>query len=167
MSGSVNRVILIGRAGKDAQTRNFPDGGKIVSFSMATGKRWRDRNTGERREEATWHNIVVKDSRLAEIAERYVRKGGHLYVEGEIQNRSWDKDGVKHYISEVVIPPFGGRLDMLDRRQAETGEPRGEDRPAQQPDRTDPKGNPRYDEPRGGSSGNLIDDEIPFAPSWE
>lgn len=147
MSGSVNRVILIGRAGKDAQTRTFPDGGKIVSFSIATSKKWRDRNSGERREEATWHNIVAQDKFLAEFAEQNVRKGQHVYIEGEIRNRSWEKDGTKHYITEIVIPAYTGKLELL------SAPPQAAPREERQPDRTDQKGNPKWE---GG------DDEIPF-----
>lgn len=147
MSGSVNRVILIGRAGKDAQTRTFPDGGKIVSFSIATSKKWRDRNSGERREETTWLNIVTRDTRLAEFAENNIRKGQHVYIEGEIQNRSWEKDGTKHYITEIVIPAFTGKLELL------SDPPQEAPREERQPTGTDPKGNPRWE---GG------DDQIPF-----
>ena len=148
MSGSINRVILVGRVGKDPETKTFPDGGKIVNFSVATGKKWRDRGSGERKEQTTWHNIAVRDTRMAEIAEQYVRKGSHIYLEGEINNRSYEKDGSTRYISEVVIAAFTGKIELL------SAPPQAAPREERQPDRTDQRGNPRYDE--------SLNEEIPF-----
>lgn len=156
MAGSVNRCVLIGRVGKDPTTRYTQDQKAIVSFSLATDKSWRDRASGERKSEVTWHNIVIFDTKLAEVAGKYVRKGTHLYLEGEIKNRSWDKDGQKHYITEIVIPAFGGNLTMLS-------SPEREEQSQRQPERTDQRGNPQY----GGSTGGDLDDEIPFAACWQ
>lgn len=165
MAGSVNKAVLIGRCGKDPTVRYTQDQRPIVSFSLATDKTWKDRGSGERKQEVTWHNIVIFNTHLAEAAEKFVKKGSHLYVEGEIKNRSWEKDGQKHYITEIIIPAFGGALHLLDRREGSGVPPREDEhtetqRPA---DRTDPKGNPQWS---GGSTGGDLDDEIPFAPEW-
>lgn len=158
MAGSVNKAFLIGRVGKDPTVRYTQDQRPIVSFSLATDKTWKDRGSGERKQEVTWHNIVIFDTRLAEVAQKFVKKGSHLCLEGEIKNRSWEKDGQKHYITEIVVPAFGGTLELLDRREGSGAPPREEERTeTRQPDRTDPKGNPQWERPDGD-----LDSEIPF-----
>lgn len=153
MANSVNKAFLIGRVGKDPDTKTFQNGGKIVNFSLATSRTWKDRQTGERKEDTTWHNISVQDTRLAEVAEQYVKKGAQICVEGEIRQRSWEKDGVKHYMTEIVLPAFTGRLTLLEARREPSEEESGyAPRPAT---RTDPRGNPQY-------SGGDLDQEIPF-----
>ena len=144
MAGSVNRAIIVGRAGKDAQVKTFANGGRIVEFSIATSRKWTDRSSGERKEDTTWHAIVVTDKMLGEVAEKWVRKGSQVYIEGEIRNRSYEKNGETRYVSEVVVPPFQGSLVMLDGR-AGGDEPSREEAP-RTPARTDPRGNPRWDE---------------------
>lgn len=152
MSGSVNRAVIIGRCGKDPTVRNTQAGTKIVSFSVATSERWKDRHSGERKEETVWHQIVIFDSRLADVAEKYVKKGSHLYLEGTIKNRKWTtQDGQDRYITEIVIPAFGGNLQVLTPHASNQAPPR-------EAARTDPKGNPQWDAPTGGD----LDDEIPF-----
>lgn len=113
MAGSVNKAILIGRVGKDPTTRNTQTGAKVVSFSLATSESWTDRASGERREETNWHNVVVFDARLAEVAEKYVRKGLQVYLEGAIKTRKWQQDGHDRYITEIVLPAFGAVLTVL------------------------------------------------------
>lgn len=163
MANSVNKAFLIGRVGKDPDTKTFQNGGKIVNFSMATSRTWKDRQSGERKEDTTWHNISVQDTRLADVAERYVRKGAQICIEGEIRQRSWEKDGVKHYMTEIVLPAFTGRLTLLDARR----EQRVEDLDAapRQATRTDPRGNSQYSGTTGGG-GYDDGDEIPFGPKW-
>jgi single-strand DNA-binding protein len=161
MSGSVNRAFLIGRCGKDPTVRLTQGGAKIVSFSVATGESWKDRSSGERKQETQWHNVVIFDTRLADVAEKFVKKGSHLVVEGTIKNRKWtdQSTGNDRYITEIVIPAFGGNLQLLTPHGSNQAPPREE---AREPTRTDPKGGPQY----SGSTGADLDDEIPFAPEW-
>lgn len=116
MAGSVNKAILIGRVGKDPTTRNTQVGAKVVSFSLATSESWTDRASGEKREETNWHNVVVFNTQLAEVAEKYVRKGLQVYVEGAIKTRKWQQDGQDRYITEIVLPAFGATLTVLTPR---------------------------------------------------
>jgi single-strand DNA-binding protein len=96
MAGSVSKTILVGRLGKDPETRTFQNGGKVVSFSLATSENWRDNASGERKERTEWHNIAIFNEALAEVAERYLRKGALVYLEGQNETRSWEKDGQRH-----------------------------------------------------------------------
>jgi single-strand DNA-binding protein len=117
MAGSVNKVTLLGNLGRDPEVRSGQDGSKIVSFSMATTESWKDRTTGDRRDRTEWHRVVVFNPNLAEICERYLRKGSKVYVEGQLQTRKWqDKDGIERFTTEVVIPRFKGELALLDSR---------------------------------------------------
>ena len=115
MSGSVNKVILVGHLGKDPESRFSQDGAKIISFSIATGESWKDKQTGERRDKTEWSNVVIFNPHLADIAEKYLHKGSKVYVEGKIQTRKWtDKQGQERYSTEVVLPQFGGEITLLD-----------------------------------------------------
>jgi single-strand DNA-binding protein len=105
MSG-VNKVILIGRLGKDPEIRTFENGGMIANFTMATSETYKDRNTGEKKEITEWHNITIGRPQLAEIAQKYVHKGDMLYVEGKLRTRSWEKEGQTRYITEVLVDNF-------------------------------------------------------------
>lgn len=114
MAGSVNKVILIGNVGKDPEIRETSEGKKIASFSLATSDTWKDKN-GERQEKTEWHRVVIFNQGLAEIAERYVKKGSKLYVSGALQTRKWeDNNGVERYATEVVLSAFNGELTLLD-----------------------------------------------------
>jgi single-strand DNA-binding protein len=122
MAGSVNKVILIGNLGKDPETRRMTSGDPIVSFSLATSETWRDKSSGERKEKTEWHRIVIFNKNLAEVAEKYLRKGSKVYVEGALQTRKWtDKDGQEKYTTEVVLQNFRGELTMLDTKGGEGG----------------------------------------------
>ncbi len=115
MAGSVNKVIIVGNLGRDPEVRHSQDGAKIVTFSLATSENWKDRNTGERRERTEWHRVVIFNDKLAEVVERYVKKGSKLYIEGQLQTRKWtDNTGQEKYTTEVVLPKFRGELTMLD-----------------------------------------------------
>ncbi|MBF0372436.1 MAG: single-stranded DNA-binding protein [Alphaproteobacteria bacterium] len=117
MAGSVNKVILVGNLGRDPEVRSMPDGGKIVNLSLATSESWKDRQSGERREKTEWHRVAIFNPNLAEIAERYLRKGSKVYVEGQIQTRKWtDQSGQERYSTEVVLGRFKGELTLLDGR---------------------------------------------------
>lgn len=112
MSG-VNKVILVGRLGKDPEVRHLENGATVANFSMATSETYKDRQTGERREQTEWHNVVLWRG-LAEVVEKYVKKGDMIYVEGKLRTRSWEKDGVTRYTTEVVgdnMTMLGGRGD--------------------------------------------------------
>jgi single-strand DNA-binding protein len=118
MSGSVNKVILVGHLGKDPESKATNDGGKVVWFSLATSDRWRDKNTGERRERTEWHQIVVFNEPLGDIAVKYLRKGSLAFIEGELRTRKWtDQGGTERYRTEVVIAQFRGQLGLLDRAE--------------------------------------------------
>lgn len=122
MAGSVNKVILIGNLGRDPEVRSTQDGMKIVQLSVATSESWKDKASGERKDKTEWHRVVIFNERLAETAEKYLRKGAKIYVEGQLQTRKWtDKDGVEKYTTEVVLSRFRGELTMLDGRGGEGG----------------------------------------------
>ncbi len=117
MSGSVNKVILVGNLGADPEVRSLSDGSPVVNLSVATNRRWTDRASGERRERTEWHRVVIFDEKLTEIAQNYLRKGSKVYVEGELQTRKWtDNQGAERYTTEVVLARFRGQLTMLDSR---------------------------------------------------
>lgn len=117
MAGSVNKVILVGNLGRDPEARSLQDGGKVVHLSVATSDRWKDRQSGENRERTEWHRVVIFNDRLGEIAERYLRKGSKVYLEGALQTRKWQgQDGQDRYTTEVVLQRFRGELTLLDSR---------------------------------------------------
>lgn len=117
MAGSVNKVILVGNLGKDPEVRRMTSGEPVVNLSIATSESWRDKASGERKEKTEWHRVVIFNKNLAEVAEKYLRKGSKVYVEGQLQTRKWtDKDGAEKYSTEVVLQNFRGELTMLDGR---------------------------------------------------
>jgi single-strand DNA-binding protein len=123
MAGSVNKVILVGNLGRDPEVRSMQDGRPMVNMSVATSDTWRDRQTGERKERTEWHRVVIFNEKLAEVAQKFVRKGSKVYVEGQLATRKWtDQSGQERYTTEVVIPRFGGALTMLDGRSGAGGE---------------------------------------------
>ena len=122
MAGSVNKVILVGNLGKDPEMRNTQDGSKIVNLTLATSETWNDRASGERKERTEWHRVVIFNDRVADVAERYLKKGAKIYVEGAMQTRKWtDQSGQERYTTEVVIGRFNGTLTMLDTRSGGGG----------------------------------------------
>ena len=119
MAGSVNKVILVGNLGRDPEIRSTQDGTKIASFSIATSESWKDKQTGERKDRTEWHRIAIFNERLTDLAEKYLRKGSKVYVEGSLQTRKWtDTNNVERYTTEVVISRFRGELTMLDGRNS-------------------------------------------------
>ena len=117
MAGSVNKVIIVGNLGRDPEVRTMQNGDKVANFSVATSERWKDRNTGEMQERTEWHRIVIF-GRTAEVAEKYLRKGAKVYIEGQLQTRKWEdkQSGQERYSTEVVIRPYRGEMTMLDSR---------------------------------------------------
>jgi single-strand DNA-binding protein len=177
MAGSVNKVILVGNLGKDPEVRSTQDGSKIVNLTLATSETWNDRASGERKERTEWHRIVIFNDRVADVAERFLKKGAKIYVEGSLQTRKWtDQQGQERYTTEVVIGRFNGQLTMLDGRSGGEGSgfgggvesgsgagytpreraPAVAARPAAAGAAR--SGGPSWDAPKGGD----LDDEIPF-----
>ena len=115
MAGSLNKVMLIGNLGKDPEVRTFQNGGKVCNFSIATSETWKDRNTGERQEKTEWHNVAIFNEGLAGVAERYLKKGSKVYIEGQLQTRKWtDQNGQDRYTTEVVLRGPNSVMTMLD-----------------------------------------------------
>lgn len=115
MSGAVNKVILVGNLGRDPESRSFSNGGKVVELRVATSETWKDRNSGERKERTEWHTVKLFSEGLANVAERYLRKGSKVYLEGQLQTRKWqDQSGADRYSTEIVLQGFDAKLVMLD-----------------------------------------------------
>lgn len=170
MAGSVNKVILVGNVGKDPEIRSMQSGGKIANLTLATSETWNDKASGEKKEKTEWHRVVVFNERVADVVERFVKKGDKLYIEGSLQTRKWtDNSGQEKYTTEVVIDRFRGDLTMLSGRNAGGGEPGGGGsgsnygggsggQPARQPARSGGGGAPSWEPNRSGD----LDDDIPF-----
>ncbi|VVS97974.1 Single-stranded DNA-binding protein [Sphingomonas sp. EC-HK361] len=115
MAGSVNKVILVGNLGRDPESRSFQNGGKVVNLRIATSESWKDRNSGERKEKTEWHSVAIFNEGLAGVAERFLRKGSKVYIEGQLQTRKWqDQQGQDRYSTEIVLQGFNSVLTMLD-----------------------------------------------------
>jgi len=115
MAGSVNKVILVGNLGRDPESRSFQNGGKVVELRIATSESWKDRNSGERKEKTEWHTVKVFNEGLANVAERFLRKGSKVYIEGALTTRKWqDAQGQDRYSTEIVLQGFNSVLTMLD-----------------------------------------------------
>jgi single-strand DNA-binding protein len=158
MAGSLNKVLLIGRLGKDPELREFPSGGKVCNFSLATSDTWKDSNTGERQERTSWHNIAIYNDRLAEIAEQYLKKGSQVYIEGQLETRKWqDQAGNDRYTTEVVLKNYKGELTMLGGRSDDSfsSSPPQKDQQSYQNADTDSNEKNSFDP-------EDLDDEIPF-----
>jgi single-strand DNA-binding protein len=115
---SLNRVQLIGNLGRDPEIRTTQDGTKVANLSIATSEHWRDKNSGERREKTEWHRVVVFNDRLVDLAEKYLKKGAKIYLEGALQTRKWtDQSGAEKYTTEIVAQKYRGEIVMLDRSE--------------------------------------------------
>ena len=162
MAGSVNKVILVGNLGRDPEIRHTQDGTKVAHLSVATSERWKDRQSGEMREKTEWHRVVVFNDRLADVAERFLRKGSKVYLEGALQTRKWTgNDGQERYTTEVVLQRFRGELTMLDSRGEGGGYASGDPGYGMSDPPGTPQGSARSNGP-GGARGPDLDDEIPF-----
>ncbi|WP_036261014.1 single-stranded DNA-binding protein [Methylocapsa aurea] len=164
MSGSVNKVILVGNLGRDPEVRRTGAGDPVVSFSLATTESWRDKASGERKDRTEWHNVVIFNENLGKIAEQYCKKGSKIYIEGQLQTREYtDRDGNQRKTTEVVLQRFRGELTLLDSRG------RGESADADRSGGFEPSSSGRSApaERRPASAGasrlgDMIDDDIPF-----
>lgn len=170
MAGSVNKVILVGNLGRDPEVRFSPEGGKIVTLSVATSESWKDKTSGERRDRTEWHRVVVFNDKLAEVSEKYLKKGSKVYLEGQLQTRKWtDQQGQERYTTEVILGRYRGELTMLDARSGGGAEAYGTT--------DDHDSFPSVPSSSGGSSGGFgaglstgplgsggapLNDEVPF-----
>jgi single-strand DNA-binding protein len=123
MPYSINKVTLLGNVGKDPEIRTFQNGGKVASFSLATSESWKDKTTGEKKSATEWHNIVMHGDGLVGIAEKLIKNGSKLHIEGKLETRKWEKDGVTRYTSEIVLRPYSGEIVLLDAKDAPADEP--------------------------------------------
>lgn len=115
MAGSLNKVMLIGNLGADPEVRSFQNGGKVCNLRIATSEQWKDKNSGERQERTEWHTVAIFSEGLVNVAERFLRKGSKVFIEGQLQTRKWqDQQGNDRYSTEVVLRGYGGTLTMLD-----------------------------------------------------
>jgi single-strand DNA-binding protein len=173
MAGSLNKVILIGNLGKDPEVRKMQSGDSVVNFSLATTESWRDKNTGERKDKTEWHNIVIFNDQIAKVAEQYLKKGMKVYVEGALQQRSWDDQatGQKRYTTEIVLQKYRGELQMLDSRNegsarvsggGEYDQSGGSDFGRASPMQSSGGSRSGGGAPAGGGGSRDLDDEIPF-----
>jgi single-strand DNA-binding protein len=154
MAGSVNKVTLVGNLGRDPEVRFTQDGKKIVHFSIATSDSWKDKNTGEKREKTEWHRIVIFSEGLAGIAERFLKKGSKVYIEGSLQTSKWKgNDDVEKYTTEVILQGFNSTLIMLDGRSDSGGG---------NSDNGSDYGSDGSSVGDGKAPGSDLDDEIPF-----
>lgn len=145
----VNKVIIVGNLGADPEQRALPSGGAVTNINVATSESWKDKNTGDKQERTEWHRIVFF-GKLAEIAAQYLKKGSKVYIEGSLRTRQWEKDGQKHYTTEIIA----SEMQMLDSRG---GSNEGGYAPRDSGASNSPRPAPA---PSGG--GNDFDDDIPF-----
>ena len=122
MAGSVNKVILVGNLGADPEVKSFQNGGRICNLRIATSEDWKDRQTGEKKERTEWHSVVLQSDGLVGVAERFLRKGSKVYIEGQLRTRKWqDQSGNDRYTTEISVGGFDGKLVMLDGAKGSSG----------------------------------------------
>lgn len=166
----VNKVILLGRLGRDPESRAMQSGGKVVSFSVATSETWNDKASSERKEKTQWHRVVIFNEALGGIAERFLKKGSEVYLEGQLESRKFtDKDGAEREITEVVLNRFRGELTLVGGRGGSEGGEMGggggggyapRERAAAPASRAPSgRGGPSWESPQGAGD---LDDDIPF-----
>lgn len=151
MSRGVNKVILVGTLGQDPEVRYLPNGNAVTSISLATSEQWTDKRSGQKVERTEWHRVVLF-GKVAEITGEYARKGSQIYIEGKLQTREWEKDGIKRYSTEVIVD-MQGTMQLLGGRPQ--GQPGGQQQRQQRPA---PQPNQQAAPP------DAFDDDIPFAP---
>lgn len=162
MAGSINKVILVGNLGRDPEIRSMQSGDRVANLAIATSETWKDKQ-GNRQERTEWHNVVIFNPNLVDVAERYLRKGGKVYIEGQLQTRKWqDREGVEKYTTEVVLRPYRGELALLDRPPSGAGGGYESDRGGyDRGDRAPAPASSGRSQPAPAFGGDL-DDEIPF-----
>lgn len=152
---SLNKVTLIGRVGGTPDIRNMQSGDKVASFSLATSESWKDKNTGEKKEKTEWHKIVVFNSHVLGVVERFVEKGSLIHIEGQLQTRKYEKDGRDYYTTEIVLPRFGGEIILLGSKAKQDDE-------GDLPMKAEPAKQTSYAAVKSGAATALADDDIPF-----
>lgn len=174
MAGSVNKVILVGNLGADPEVKSFQNGGKVCNLRIATSETWKDRNTGERKERTEWHSVAIFSEGLAGVAERYLRKGSKVYIEGSLRTRKWqDQSGNDRYTTEIVLQGPGAVMTMLDGAPAGGGQGSGGQGGGGRSGGDDWGRSSGFDDGFGGgrsssvrtpepSFNNDLDDEVPF-----
>ena len=121
MAGSLNKATLIGNLGKDPEVRSFQSGGRVANLTVATTESWKDKTSGERKERTEWHRVTIHTDGLVGVAEKYLKKGSKVYIEGKLETRKWtDKEGHENHTTEIVLRPYTGQFLMLDARKDET-----------------------------------------------
>jgi|TARA_S200000501_G_scaffold201229_1_gene189342 single-strand DNA-binding protein len=143
MARGINKVILVGNLGRDPETRYLPSGGAVTNVSLATSRSWKDRDSGEQKEKTEWHRVVFFN-RLGEIAGEYLKRGSKVYVEGELRTREWEKEGQKHFTTEIVAT----EMQMLDSKGGNSD--------------YEKNNNSSIATPSSLSSSDMVDDDIPF-----
>ena len=164
MARGVNKVILVGTCGQDPETRYLPSGNAVTNLSLATSEQWTDKQTGQKVEKTEWHRVSLF-GKVAEIAGEYLRKGSQVYIEGKLQTREWEKDGVKRYTTEIIVD-MQGTMQLLGGRPDNAGG--GDSAPRQQrpaPQREPQQSAPRpapQPAPQPAADFDSFDDDIPF-----
>ena len=159
MAGSINKVILIGNLGRDPEIRTMQNGNKVANLRVATSERWRDRTSGEMQERTEWHSVVIFNEHLLSVAERFLKKGSKVYLEGQLQTRKWtDNQGQEKYSTEVLLNKFRGELQMLDSR----GDRGGSSYDAAPASSSSSESNPSGGDTEYAGADADLDDEIPF-----
>lgn len=169
MSGSMNRATLFGHLGGDPEIRRTQDGRPIATFSLATSESWRDKTSGEKREATEWHRVVIFNEALCGIAEKYLKKGAQVLIEGQIKTRKWqDKDGQDRYSTEIVLQGYNATLNMAGGGGGSGYKPGGNGASdyGSDPDRAAGRPASQSNTATGGSFAHDMDDDIPFAPEW-
>lgn len=150
MAGSVNKVIIVGNLGKDPEIRTFSNGDRVANLSVATSESWKDKSTGERKEKTEWHRVVIFNEHILKVAESYLKKGSTVYIEGALQTRKYEQDGVEKYTTEIVLQKFRGELTMLgSKADSERSSGGG-------------GGSDGYSEPSKAKETYDLDDDVPF-----
>ncbi|MBO0334659.1 single-stranded DNA-binding protein [Sneathiella sp. CAU 1612] len=168
MAGSVNKVILVGNLGADPEVRYMNNGKPVCNLRVATSESWKDRDSGERRERTEWHRVVIFNEGLCKIAEQFLKKGSKVYLEGQLQTRQYEQDGITKYSTEIVLQGFNSALTMLDSAGGGQGQGAGYGGGAAQQGGNDfggggaPGGDRSYGGPSGSGMGGDFDDDIPF-----
>jgi single-strand DNA-binding protein len=151
MAGSVNKVIIVGNLGADVEVKSFQNGGKIANLRIATSESWKDKNSGEQKEKTEWHSVTLNSDGLVSVAERFLRKGSKVYIEGKLQTRKWqDQSGNDRYTTEIVVGGFDGKMVMLDGAKGEQSSADGW-----------PKNSTSL-EPNSGDVFDDLSDDVPF-----
>ena len=161
MAGSVNKVILVGNLGKDPEIRTLNSGERVANLSLATSEQWRDKATGERKEKTEWHRVVIFNENIVKVAENYLKKGSTVYVEGSLQTRKYEQNGVEKYTTEIVLQKFRGELTMLGGRGDGGGASRGGDDDYSSGFSTGGANKPT-NKPSGPKESYDLNDDIPF-----